>query len=414
LRCTLALTWRTPVRRMISCSWTRSKLRSASLRHADVAEADGRSLRELRECLDSLELVFSSWVRTFQKRGGHLADGYPSAVSWLRHNCKMSSGSAADRVCVGKQVESSPEIAEAVASGELGYQSAAAVCHLLEQVGENRERIDEEALLASASQMAVKDVRDLCRRVRYVIDPDGAQREDNFNYDQRRLHISALANGMHVIDAILDPIGGAAVKRALESLAFNRARDERRPRQRMADALVELAHHALDSGALPAGKGVRPHVNVSTTLDGIKGVPGAATVDSIPISPKTLDRIACDCTISRVMLAGSVVIDVGRATRTVSPATRRALKARDQHCRWPGCDRPASWTTPHHIEFWSRGGPTKLPNLLSLCHHHHRLVHEGGWQVVRVGDGLRFIPPERTAPFVPPWRRGRSPDELAA
>jgi len=36
-----------------------------------------------------------------------------------------------------------------------------------------------------------------------------------------------------------------------------------------------------------------------------------------------------------------------------------------------------------------------LPNLLPLCHHHHRLVHEGGWQVIRAGDGVQFIPPER-------------------
>ncbi|HLZ95251.1 MAG TPA: HNH endonuclease signature motif containing protein, partial [Candidatus Dormibacteraeota bacterium] len=84
---------------------------------------------------------------------------------------------------------------------------------------------------------------------------------------------------------------------------------------------------------------------------------------------------------------------------------------RDRHCRWPGCDRPASWATPHHIELWSRGGPTKLPNLVLLCHFHHRLVHEGGWQVVRAGEELRFIPPERPA-FVP--MRARGPGRMQA
>jgi len=105
--------------------------------------------------------------------------------------------------------------------------------------------------------------------------------------------------------------------------------------------------------------------------------------------------LACDCTMSRVLMADSVVVDVGRATRTVSPATRRALQQRDKGCRWPGCDRPVGWSTPPHIEFWSRGGSTDLANLVLLCHYHHRLVHEDEWQVVRVGDEVHVIPPEQ-------------------
>jgi len=107
---------------------------------------------------------------------------------------------------------------------------------------------------------------------------------------------------------------------------------------------------------------------------------------------------------SRVLMADSQVIDVGRATRIVSGHARRALKARDKGCRFPGCDRPISWTSPHHIEFWSRGGKTNEPDLVSVCYFHHRLVHEGGWQVVNVGREFRFVPPDRT------WvRRARGP-----
>src|SRR5579859_4453780 len=74
---------------------------------------------------------------------------------------------------------------------------------------------------------------------------------------------------------------------------------------------------------------------------------------------------------------GSQAIEVGRATRVVSAPTRRALRARDQGCRWPGCDRPVEWTSPHHIRFWTRqGGPTNLANLVSVCHFHHGAVAE--------------------------------------
>ena len=73
---------------------------------------------------------------------------------------------------------------------------------------------------------------------------------------------------------------------------------------------------------------------------------------------------------------------------------RRALNARDQHCRWPGCDRPATWCTPHHVIHWARGGSTNLDNQLLLCSRHHRRVHEGGWQILVAEDGrVLTIPP---------------------
>lgn len=370
---------------------------------AYTAAARGDELRELREIIDVLEVEFSSSARAFQVAGGHLADGSPGVVSWLRHNCKMSGTSAADRVCVGKELESLPHTAESLASGRLGYQSAAAICHLYEQVAERRDELNESAMVEHAERLGVADVRELCRRVRYAIDPEGSERDDNFNFGRRRLHISKLADGMHVIDAILDPVGGAAVKTALESLAMRGPKDERKHSQRMADALVEMTHHAMDEGRLPIRRGAKAHVSLSTTLDGLRGMPDGAELEGIPISQKTLERMCCDSTVSRVVFAGSNVIDVGRATRTVSPSTRRAVKARDKRCRWPGCDRAINWTSPHHLEFWGRGGPTKPPNLLSLCWFHHRQVHEGGWQVVKTSDDFQFIAPR--LPALREWRR---------
>jgi uncharacterized protein DUF222 len=368
----------------------------------------GEELRQLAAQIDALIAEFCRKAREFQRQGGHLADGCPSAVAWLRNNCKMSATSAADRLCVGKELESLPQIAQALAGGEVGYQSAAVLCHLREQLEDKRDLFDEEEMLAHARRFSVQELRLLCRYARHAADPDGFARDEEFNFARRRLHISPMADGMHVIDGVLDPVGGAAVKTALEALATSGPRDDRKHSQRMADALVELTHHALDSGKLPARRSVRPHVSLTTTMEALKGELGAPAVDvelSLPMSTKTLERFACDCTMSRVLLADSTVIDVGRATRVVSAPTGRALKVRDKGCRFPGCDRPANWTSPHHIVFWTRqGGHTNLPNLVSLCHYHHRLVHEGGWQVVKKGEEIRFVPPERTV-----FRKARGP-----
>ena len=115
--------------------------------------------------------------------------------------------------------------------------------------------------------------------------------------------------------------------------------------------------------------------------------------------------MACDCSVVRVLLAAdSSVIDVGRSTRKISSALRRGIKARDGGCRWPGCDRPAYWSEVHHLQHWVNGGPTELGNLVLLCYHHHRKVHEGGWQLVKTDDGrlLTIAPPMRFRP----WSRG--------
>jgi len=364
--------------------------------------------KRLRAAIDALEGVFSAVVNRAKARGDHLVGGSISAASWISRTCAMSVTSAADRLCVGEQLQSLPKIAEALSSGEIGYQSASVLCHLREQLGEKRDLFDEEEMLDYGRRFSVFHLRLLCRVARHAADPDGFFDEAEQNYLRRRFHISLMSDGMFAVDGILDPECGAALKTALESLARRRGpEDERIHSQRMHDAVSELVHHAMDQGTLPRRHGVRPHINLTTTLEGLKnevGAPPAELELSLPISTRTLQRIACDATISRVLLADSMVIDVGRATRVNSGPRRRALRVRDRGCRFSGCDRTASWSTPHHIEYWSKGGPNNIANEVLLCHYHHRLVHEGGWQVVKVGRGFRFVPPERVV-----MRRARGP-----
>jgi hypothetical protein len=365
-------------------------------------------LKGLRALIDSLELEFALEARRLQAGGDHLVEGNITAVSWIARTCSMSATSAADRLCVGEQLESLPRIACALSSGEVGYQSVSVLCHLREQLGDKRDLFNEEEMLELAQKHSVSTLRYLCRYARHVADPEGFQRESEEDFTRRRLHISQLGDGMHAIDGILDPEGGAAIKTALESLARRLGPgDERSRSQRMADSLVELAQHAMDQGRLPRRNGVKPHLSVTTTLEGLKNELGAPAADlelAMPISTRSVERLACDGAVSRVLLQDSLVIDVGRATRVVSAPTRRALRVRDKGCRWPGCERPIGWSTPHHIVAWSRGGDTNLNNLILLCHHHHRLVHEGGWQVVKTGREFRFVPPERAI-----MRRARGP-----
>jgi hypothetical protein len=198
---------------------------------------------------------------------------------------------------------------------------------------------------------------------------------------------------------VLDAEGGAVLRTALEPLATRTGKgDDRKRHRRLADALVELAHHSLDSGLVPQRASQRAHLQVTASLETLlqrAGAPAADLEFSLPISAAGLERLACDCNVTRILLGqDSAVIDVGRSRRVVSGPARRALNARDRTCRWPGCDRTASWSAAHHVIHWIHGGTTDLDNLVLLCHRHHWMVHEGKWQLVKADDDkFLAIPP---------------------
>jgi len=108
----------------------------------------------------------------------------------------------------------------------------------------------------------------------------------------------------------------------------------------------------------------------------------------------TVRRITCDSSLLRITEddAGNP-LDIGRKTRAVPPALRRALQARDSGCRFPGCNH-RRFVDAHHIRHWADGGDTSIDNLVLLCRHHHRLVHENGFGVERATDNsVRFRRP---------------------
>ena len=107
------------------------------------------------------------------------------------------------------------------------------------------------------------------------------------------------------------------------------------------------------------------------------------------LAAETVRRVACDSAIVRILESGDgEPLDVGRKTRVISPALHRALRRRDRGCRFPGCVN-TRFVDGHHIQHWADGGATRLDNLVLLCRHHHRLLHEGGYYVVK--DGPHFI-----------------------
>jgi Domain of unknown function (DUF222) len=307
-----------------------------------------------------------------------------TTIDWLRHNCRLTQQAAADRIHIGEKLAVMPESENALYTGEIGIQHLAVMARTAIAVG---DAFDETELLPLAKKHSPGKFYHQSLHYRHSLQPKQVAREQVGLMESRHLSLSTADDGCLLITGVIDPVGGAAVRTALEELAKPMGKHDWRDRpKRLADAVVELAT-----------RNVRVQMQVTSsveTLLGLLGAPGAENEFSLPISSKTIERWACDCSISRVLMQDSVPIDVGRSQRTIKGPQRRALIARDKHCQWPGCERPASWCDGHHIVHWINGGGLELENMVLLCQRHHWMVHEGEWQLVKTeADGLLPVAP---------------------
>ena len=352
-------------------------------------------LVQRRRVIDLQEIAFAREAAEFAAGDAWDEDGSVSAIDWLRFNCHMNAGAAANAIAVGEMLVRLPASHQAIVDCEIGFAHLATMARTAEALG---DRFDEQVLVEKAKQNSPGKFFYICHHARHAADPRAYAAEQAEQVEQRRLKLSNWMDGSLLISGQLDPIGGAAVLTVLEPLARKSGPDDDRClEQRNADALVELASGGCSQAQIQVTSSLE-------TLLALAGAPAAEMEHSLPISSKTIERLGCDSSIARVLLnSESLVIDVGRSKRVVSEPGRRALTARDGHCRWPRCDRPASRSAAHHLIHWINGGSSDLDNLVLLCHRRHWMVHEGGWQIIRDTDGRMLTIPS-VVTFGPPSR----------
>jgi hypothetical protein len=383
---------------------------------ATASETDldqlGDQIAELSAHLDAATARLLTLLREFDARGGWAQQGCRSCAEWLSWRVGLDPGAARERVRVARALGGLPQLAAALARGELSYAKVRALTRVATPETEAR-------LLAVGRAGTAAHVERIVRAWRRV-DRLGEAQEAVVRHARRSLQVYPDEDGMVVVRGRLEPEVGAILLRALEAAheALYRRRagaadeDEAEPPthgQQQADALALVAETALAHGLDPGAEGseryqVVVHVDAAVLADPAQAGQ-AALEDGVGVSAETSRRLACDATRVVMRHAGDgevlPLIDVGRRTRTIPPALRRALQARDRGCRFPGCG--VRHAQGHHIHHWANGGPTRLDNLALLCRRHHRAVHEEGYQVTRDTDGtLRFSTPDgRSLPDVP-------------
>jgi Domain of unknown function (DUF222)/HNH endonuclease len=378
---------------------------------------------ELRQLIDALEGTWSRLVAVLDASG--TAEGGTGA--FLRSSCRLAPAAARARVVLARRLAARPAVGAALTAGEISIDHARVVTHALEELAAADDTLAaaaEAPLLAAARQLDPARLRREIAHARHALAPEATAAADETRHQRRHLDVATTFDGMVAVNGLLSPEGGELLMTALTPLSGPAGPDDTRtPGQRRADALTDLCRRGLDHAGLPAVSGERPHLSVLVPLpaltrprtlsaagtlgpsrtadpdrttgpDGSAGagnergwwgrvgraehaVTGEATWGAV-LGPDALRRIGCDASVVRVVLdpAGQP-LDVGRRTRVVPPAIRTALTVRDGGCAYPGCDRGPQWTDAHHVRHWADGGSTSLDNLVLLCRHHHRAVHEG-------------------------------------
>ncbi|HZW59366.1 MAG TPA: DUF222 domain-containing protein [Woeseiaceae bacterium] len=355
-------------------------------------------------------------IREFDAEGYWELPGLTSCAHWLNLRCGIGMNAAREKVRVARALAELPKVSAAFSRGELSYSKVRAMTRIANAA-------NEDYLLMIARHGSAWHLETLIAKYRRAArDSDAATAAAQQAARACTVHYDA--DGCLVIRARYPADQGALVVKALEHAMERRFRagdDGKGPEQavhdvaaeeperepisrRRADALAEVAESYLAAGDTVSATADRYQVVVHVAADTLKSVPecdaGVSAETSLPglgdpayleqgphLAAETARRVACDSGIVRLAEdEDGVPLSIGRRSRAIPPALRRALTTRDGGCRFPGCTN-TRFVDGHHVRHWADGGETSLDNLVLLCRRHHGLVHEGGFRCEHGANG---------------------------
>jgi hypothetical protein len=376
----------------------------------EVAEQLGAKISELCSYIYAAEHRLLTLIREFDEQEGWAHLGFHSCAYWLNFKCGIDMNTARERVRVAHALGRLPKVDARFAKGAISYSKVRAVTRIAEEA-------DEDYLLMIMKHGTAHHVEKLVRlyrRTDRLQDTEAA----NERHDNRQLSYHYDHDGCLVIKGRFPAEQGELIVKALEmamEAQFQESPVGARPSgrdvsaetseptpiaTRRADALAEVAETYMNSEPVPNSTADRYQVVVHVAADVSAGTPH---MENGPhVSAETSRRIACDSSVLRIDEGkNGEPLAIGRKSRSIPPAMRRALRMRDEGCRFPGCTND-KFVDGHHIEHWADGGETDLDNLVLLCRRHHHLVHEGGFGCEKTASGELIFRDQRNTPL-PHW-----------
>ena len=340
---------------------------AAAIDELDI-DLDGAALIDGYRLLDRLAAKLARSVGAFDRAGLWDVDGATSMKAWLRTRAGRAPADATRITLAARVVRSLPVTEAAWTDGTLTGAQVDVIAASIGARHVERYAADERELVPllaacdlAGTAAAMKAWRSAADDADPPLEPDEPDQS---------VYVAEVA-GRGVLKGDLAPDTFLAVNDALavaDSNDLNRLASQRR-----AEALDVVCRFFLDHHDEKLHPRRRPRIVLVVTPDQLTD---------------GRDRLElCDAAIHRLVVEGrAVTLDFGRSTRNVSRHQRELLDLRDQHCRWPGCDRPASWCDAHHVIAWEHDGRTDLDNLALLCRRHHRRLHRPGYRAKLLPD----------------------------
>ena len=391
----------------------------------EVAERLGAKISELCSYIYAAEHRLLTLIREFDEQEGWAHLGFHSCAYWLNFKCGIDMNTARERVRVAHALGRLPKIDARFAKGAISYSKVRAVTRIAGEA-------DEDYLLMIAKHGTAHHVEKLVRlyrRAERLQDTEAAkERHDDgqlsYHYDhdgcllikgrfpaeQGALIVKALEMAMERQHAQGDPstVGAASAAKdvSADHVPSGQTPEPTPVATRRADALAEVAETYMNTEPVANSTADRYQVVVHVAANDSAGhVPSGQTphIENGPhVSAETSRRIACDSSVLGIKESDNgEPLAVGRKSRSIPPAMRRALRMRDEGCRFPGCTND-KFVDGHHIEHWADGGETNMDNLVLLCRHHHHLIHEGGFGCEKTAAGELTFKDQRNM-TLPHW-----------
>lgn len=366
--------------------------------HFTSLERLGDDITEMAAHLDAGTFQLLKLIGEFDENGGWHGAGINSCAHWLNWKCGMSMGPAREKVRVARALPALPKISAAFRAGTVSYSKVRAMTRVA--TDKNEVALLQVAMGGTASHVETQ-VR-LYRKTKRI----EALQDENLRHGHRGLSFFVDEDGSWIFKGRFTAEQGALLKKALdaaqeqlfaeqqqvpEAVATETSRSQPLDRltpdpicQIRADALVRVVEGFMAKVKTNQSGGDRYMVNIHTDIETLKenGTGTEAEIeDHSHVPAETSRRMACDCSIVHWHEnQQGEPLSIGRKTRSIPPAIRRALQRRDRGCRFPGCTC-SRFVDAHHIQHWADGGETSMDNLVLLCRTHHRLVHEAGYGV---------------------------------
>lgn len=340
--------------------------------------------RTVQAAQDLLDGVAADLAARMDETRAFEVEGAPTAAAWMRHELRLSTRQARQQVAAGRTLRLLPDVAEALAAGEIRLDHVHVFTAGIEKVGDQTlAKAAPTVLLPIARTSDPSGVRAAIDHLYETLHPEELEKAWAQGMDRRDIQVAPCGDGYH-LTGFLDIITGSKLHTYLKASAGHGPDDTRTPAQRRVDAIGRAIDAAADAGE--PSNGIRPQLHVLADLDTLLDTDGAMRAQ-VPgfgaIGRELLGYLTCTADLTPILtthasedLPQARVLNVGRTQRLATPKQRTAIIAQ-QHgvCANPACTN--TQLEIHHIAWWTRDhGTTNLGNLVGLCARCHHLVHQ--------------------------------------